>query len=106
MSDVEPGLGTLTKEDFEPLVGERLIVRHPDVTEELELTGVQPSANPPNARYPRAGFSLLLRGTTPDLLLLQGTHPFEHPRFGMLEIFMVPVARDPDGCHRYQIVFN
>ena len=50
-------------------------------------------------------FSLLFSGPLQPLLE-QGIHPFQHPRIGQFEIFIVPVlSRDPGVVH-YECIFN
>ncbi len=56
----------------------------------------------PGAR--RAPFSLLFRSES-QLVLPQQTYRLKHADMGVLEIFLVPVARDTQGIV-YEAVFN
>jgi hypothetical protein len=49
-------------------------------------------------------FSLVFRGP-PEPLLAQAIYPLRHAGLGLLEIFLVPIARD-DGGATYQAVFS
>lgn len=57
-------------------------------------------------RWPdqRRPFSVLYRGPL-RRFLPQGLYPLDHPDLGTLEIFIVPVLRDPDGYY-YEAVFD
>ena len=50
-------------------------------------------------------FSLLFVGP-PQPILSQRIHRLEHPAFGALEVFLVPVGPGPEGPMRYEAVFN
>jgi len=49
-------------------------------------------------------FSLFFSGPA-DIYLPQGSYSLEHEQLGVLDIFLVPVARTPEGL-RYEAVFN
>ena len=49
-------------------------------------------------------FSILFRGAH-GFFLPQGVYRLEHERLGACDLFLVPVAREPDGF-RYEAVFN
>lgn len=49
-------------------------------------------------------FSLLFRGSV-DPLLPQRTYQLKHHQLGEVDIFLVPVGQDKEGC-TYQAVFN
>ncbi len=49
-------------------------------------------------------FSLFFHGPR-DRLLPQKTYKLKHDRLGELDIFLVPVGQDRDGCE-YEAVFN
>ena len=54
----------------------------------------------------RAPFSLTLRADSARMTE-QGVYPLRHPDLGVMEIFLVPVARDGDtGTTVFQAVFN
>ena len=48
---------------------------------------------------------MLIFGGAVDKFLGQGTFDVAHPDMGMFPLFLVPVAREPDGF-RYEAVFN
>jgi hypothetical protein len=94
-------LADLTLATFEPLVGDRFAV---DVTPdalEFVLESVTPAGAWPGGRDP---FSLIFRGP-PEPLLPQCIYPLEHAGLGVLEIFVVPIARDAESVS-YQAVFT
>jgi hypothetical protein len=49
-------------------------------------------------------YSVVLRGDT-SFLLTQRTYRLEHPEFGEVELFLVPIRQDKDGVY-YEAVFN
>lgn len=91
----------LTVDDFAPLTGQAFAL--PGDGAALTLLDVTPSRCPvPPPR--RRGFSLLFRG--PEAAALgQGIVPLIHPRFGTLEVFLVPVGAGA-GTRDYEAVFN
>lgn len=97
-------LDRLTSRDFSGLVGELFEVTAPD-GERLELTlievGESGSAPPGVARAP---FFVHWRGPG-HRLLSQGTYPIAHAGLGLLELFIVPIAKEADGF-RYEAVFS
>ena len=92
---------TLLPDDFRAL----------DAPLTLEVAGISPIELAvesvtalPGHRLRAAPFSLVLRGpSTP--LLVQATYALRHPRRGMLEVFLVPIAQDATGA-RYEATFN
>ncbi len=85
-----------TLETFAPRVGETFR------TDEIELTLTEASPSGPSGAA-RPGFALVFRGPD-EAPLAQGTYPLENPAVGRLDIFLVPIAPDPDG-RRYEAVF-
>jgi hypothetical protein len=81
--------------ELDPATADRLV---------LELIEVRPLGNPGSAGPGREPFAALFRGPL-EPALPQGIHALEHPDLGRLEIFLVPVGRDPQGT-RYEAVFN
>jgi hypothetical protein len=67
---------------------------------ELELVGVVETMSTPRQQQ----FSVLFRGPL-DYLLPQGTYHMEHEKMGEMDMFIVPVGKEPDGFH-YEAVFN
>lgn len=49
-------------------------------------------------------FELVFRGPLSPALA-QGLYPFDHPKLGRHELFIVPIARDAQGVE-YEAVFN
>ena len=92
-------LESLSAADFDPHVGTAFVTgpRHEPIV--LELVSVTPLPEPParpgRLLRPRP-FSLIFRAQTADHLP-QGTFALVHDRFGTLDVFLVPVGREPDG---------
>lgn len=95
-------LGELTLSTFEPLVGDRFTV---DAKTPAGLEVVLESATAAGA-WPggRDPFSLLFLGPG-EPLLPQATYALRHAGLGVLEIFLVPIARAADGV-RYEAIFT
>ena len=96
-------LDQLKPEDFEPLIGQSLIVEISgggplacELTKVLRLPLHAVRANPP--------FALCLRGSR-DRPLGQGMYALLHPHHGRLDLFMVPIGPDNAGLC-YEITFN
>ena len=71
----------------------------------VELVLAEAKDLPTRSDGPRkAPFSLVFRGGH-DVFLPQGTYPLEHPSFGAIEVFLVPIGPDGEG-HQYQAIFN
>lgn len=96
-------LSALTVDHFTPLVGQDFRVRYTEHEETLTLKSVSRYDGPPGERAP---FSLLFDGHRADLLLNQHIHPLQNDTLGALDIFLVPVGRNPDGTISYQAVFS
>ena len=96
-------LDKLTKERFEPITGSVFTLRlGENTTLPLQLTVV--AGNGLKGTASREQFSLHFRGpATPSLV--QRTYRLEHPQFGALEIFLVPIRKDADGMI-YEAVFT
>jgi hypothetical protein len=86
--------------DFEAL-GAPLTVEVDGVSIELAVKAVK--ALPPH-QYREEPFSLTLVGPRAPALA-QGMYALGHPRLGLVEIFLVPVAQDADST-RYDATFN
>lgn len=101
-------LDRLTAAAFEPLRGTPFALEAaPGRTVPLDLRAVTEFREPPPqpGRPPRRrGFSLLFLARTADHLP-QGTYPVAHDRLGRLDVFLVPIGRDPDGL-LLEAVFN
>lgn len=104
-------LDKLTREQFEPLIGQVFTLTLPDATYPLELVDVE-ELPPPRRRSrrnvtppSRAPFSLFFTG---EPLLPQAMYPVQHDAFGKepLQIFIVPVAEAEGGGYEYEAVFT
>lgn len=97
-------LSQLTYETFRDRIGESFRDTEAGIAFELlqveDLTEVARNV-PPDARAP---FSLMFRAPA-ESALPQGIRPLAHDELGDLELFLVPVANEPDGL-RYQAVFS
>jgi hypothetical protein len=95
-------LGELTLATFEPLVGNRFTVGGTTpVALEFVLESATAAGEWPGGRDP---FSLMFLGPS-EPLLPQAIYALRHADLGVLEIFVVPVARDAGGV-RYQAIFT
>lgn len=70
----------------------------------LTLVTIRPLAFPSAPGLMRAPFSLLFRSTSP-IALPQKIYPLRHAAMGLLQLFLVPVAREREGIV-YEAVFN
>ena len=95
-------LDRLRKEDFVPLLGDKLKVCAGNSETELEVKEVVSLAAPsPRAAAP---FYVVLRSRD-GWRAAQGMFRIEHPELGALELFTVPIGPDGEGLC-YQIIFN
>ena len=92
----------LVPEDFRALAAP-LMLEAPRAPAPIELFVESVQALPAH-RLRAAPFSVVLRGP-PAPLLAQATYALRHPRHGVIEVFLVPVARDAAGA-RYEATFN
>lgn len=96
-------LEDVTLETFAPRVGETFALDAGELGRvEVELAEAT-AGGPPREPEVRDPFSLVFRGPV-EPVLEQRTYPIEHPSTGVLEIFIVPIARDAQGT-RYEAVF-
>ena len=96
---------TLTAEEFRQHLGTKFGVRvETPKPIELELTEIKDYAPQSNEPTGMERFSLYFRGPG-DIMLNQGTFTLDHPSMGEVMLFMVPIAREPEGF-RYEVVFN
>ena len=90
-----------TKEGFaEHLNTKFRIPLQPSGAVELELLEVVSTLSTPRQEQ----FSIFFRGPG-NIYLPQRTYRMEHDALGELDLFIVPVGRDPEGF-RYEAVFN
>lgn len=99
-------LGNLTAEHFLPLVEQEFTVSYPDYQGTLILYKVEHGKKSPSPGRFRNPFSIFFNGTDPNTVLHQQNHPVTHPTLGTLELFLVPLGRNPDGTFYYQAVFG
>lgn len=92
----------LTKEMFEEQLNTkfRIPVQGGGTPVELELTEVVETMRMPG----REQFSVFFRGPL-EYIIPQSTYRLEHEKMGNLDIFIVPVGKEPEGF-RYEAVFN
>ena len=69
----------------------------------IELSVESVSVHPAHC-YRAEPFSIILAGPQAPLLP-QGTYSVHHPVRGLVELFVVPIARDAKSS-RYEVVFN
>ena len=97
----------LTATSFAPAVGDTFSLDAGEAGPiELELVAVRlhdPDAPAEDVPGSRAPFTLEFRGPL-EPVLPQRIYGLEHPSFGTLEIFIVPVGRDEAGT-AYEAVF-
>ena len=92
---------SLTSAAFGAHLHSTFLIRYaPDGVVEAELTEVVEHASTPRQER----FTLTLRGPRAPLLP-QASYRVEHPVMGVLDIFLVPIARTEEGL-RYEAVFN
>lgn len=96
----------LTAERFEPLTGTTFAVASaaPHAPVDLVLRTVVRWGPQPAAADGRRPFTLTLHGPAAPLLP-QATYPLHHAALGTQDVFLVPVARDEEGC-TYEAVFS
>jgi hypothetical protein len=94
-------LDQLTREDFEPLLGQSLKLEAANGATQAEVAETRAIANP----SPRAApFALVLRVREP--WGGQGLYRLSHPTRGAIDLFLVPVGPDGKGGTCYEAVFN
>ena len=95
-------LDRVSKEDFEPLVGQKVKVYQGDSSADVEVKEVVATSSPsPRATEP---FRIVLRSRD-GWVATQGIFRIEHPVLGELELFAVPIGPDVEGLC-YEIIFN
>lgn len=96
-------LEELRADDFEPLRGQRFVLRMP-ASESLPVVLAAVSRRPPAASGGREGFSLMFESPS-AAALPQGIYRIEQPVLGVMELFLVPIGPGPSGM-RYEAVFG
>jgi hypothetical protein len=96
-------LDQLTIETFQPLVGSSFWVHTAGRKIELRLTSARKVMESEAARLPRNPFSLFFLA---PVLMEQQIYELRHDAFAEpLEIFLVPISKEPNG-YAYEAVFT
>lgn len=91
----------LTKEAFEENLNTKFIIPFdPSRAAELELVEVVETRSTSRQQQ----FSVFFLGPL-EYRLPQATYRMQHEKMGEIDLFIVPVAREPEGF-RYEAVFN
>ncbi|QND50998.1 hypothetical protein HB779_03160 [Phyllobacterium sp. 628] len=97
-------MGIVTLDHFARCVGEGFEIDMGTASLVFTLTEARPLPERGFAGMTRAPFSLLFRSES-KVLLPQKIYRLKNAALGILDIFLVPVARDKDGIV-YQAIFN
>jgi hypothetical protein len=71
---------------------------------ELKLIAVTPRPSEPHEEAGMERFSAVFSGPV-DIFLPQQTYHLVHPEMGEFDVFLVAIAREPDGF-KYEAVYN
>jgi hypothetical protein len=97
-----PMLDRLRKEDFEPLIGQKVTIVAGGASAELEVAEASSLKSPSPRETPP--FRIILRSRE-GWRAPQGMFRISHPTLGDLDLFAVPIGPDAEGfC--YEILFN
>jgi hypothetical protein len=91
-------------ENFAPHVNSTFAVKLGESTLDMTLTGASKRPVRPFPGMMREPFSLYFTSAS-QVVLPQRIYPFSHADMGKLEIFIVPIAREPQGIV-YEAVFG
>jgi hypothetical protein len=97
-------LSLLTFESFASHLNTTFALKLGESTIDLTLTGAQKQPYRPHRALIREPFSLYFRSGS-QVVLPQRIYPLDHDGMGRLDIFIVPVAREPEGIV-YEAVFS
>lgn len=97
-------LDKLKQSDFSPHLDQTFVLGGAGGDIPLRLIEASP-LGPASDDPQRAAFSLVFSGPS-ERPLSQGMFEIRHPQLGTLPLFLVPVGPDPDGCLRYEAIFN
>ncbi len=97
-------LDKLTYDQMRDLVGSAFMIDHGGRTFDLILTRAAKVMESEAARLTRNPFSLHFSGPA-EPFLPQRVYPMRHEKLGVLEIFLVPIARTAEGF-TYEAVFT
>ena len=95
-------LDQLKREDFDPLLDTELPLQVGSTPTMARLVEVRTLQGPSPRSQPPFALTFVLPDTIESG---QGTHCLTHPELGAIELFMVPVGREPGGI-RYEAIFN
>lgn len=99
-------LASATLAAFSPHVGTPFVLDRPEQRETFTLVQADPLPARDHLSGRRDPFSLLFDGGRTDIQFDQQVLSLEHAALGEVALFLVPVARNPEGTFRYQAVFN
>ncbi len=99
-------LATATLAAFSPHLGTPFVLDHPEQRETFTLVQADPLSARGCVEDAREPFSLLFDGGRTDIQFDQQILPLRHAALGGMALFLVPIARNPEGTIRYQAVFN
>lgn len=91
----------LTRKDFAGLAEGSLAIEHEGARLPMRVAELQDLPATPTRPEP---FSMVLEGPS-DPFLKQGIRKVVHPSLGVIELFMVPIARTREHA-KYELIFN
>lgn len=104
MFDPEKHKDALMYEDFEPYLSQIFKMKLSEQeSAELELIEAEITGPSPFKGF-RDNFWLRFRDVS-GIFRPQNTYELEHPKKGIIRVFLIPYAKDAEGMH-YQAVFS
>jgi hypothetical protein len=97
-------LQLITYESFAPHVNSVFTLKLGESSIDLSLVELRKLPFKPFRGMMREPFSLFFRSAS-QVVLPQRIYPFSHGGMGRLDIFIVPIGREPEGIV-YEAVFN
>jgi hypothetical protein len=97
-------LDQLQLSTFEPLVGQRFVLRRDIGDATVDLVLAEATALAHGEGRPRTPFSLVFRGPA-EPVMPQRIYRVDHEELGALELFLVPIGRDAESV-RYEAIFT
>lgn len=100
-------MNELTINDFEALVNDTFTIKYEDEAAwTLNLKQVSPLGRAPDpGENRRQSFSLLFRSDIADKYLIQKMYEVDHPKLGLLHLFLVPLG-PVSGGFEYEAIFT